>query len=128
MMDLGTLELTPTAIATITNNRSIISECIKTLKRFSDTCSEAFLDGEMSFWEKESVSVFYTIAFFEAVLECSETGVRCYTPKMCQEMESLNSVGTSHPEVLCYTQNQIDALMQMQEAFCKLETSALADI
>lgn len=98
----------------------ILDDAIEASEEFNKAVNEEFLKSNIGFEEANKLSTFFIIAFLKAVKKRSETGISCYLEKFDEELQNIDAVCESNPDIFRSNYNLMTTLMQFHNIMNEL--------
>lgn len=104
----------------ISNIKAMALETIEAAKKFDEEMKRSFLAFEIDFETKKKLSLFYTTALLEAVVEMDEMRVNFFEEDFQKELDNLDYVCENNPAIFADSFTRMRALQEFKMAFVNL--------
>lgn len=104
----------------ISNIKAMALETIEACKKFDEEMKRSFLAFEIDFEIRNRLSLFYTTAFLEAVVEMDERRADFYEEDFQKELDNLDYVCENKPAVFADSFTRMRALQEFKMALTNL--------
>lgn len=98
----------------------ILDDAINASEKFNKAVNEEFLNFNIGFEDANKLSTFFTTAFLKAVKKRSETGIACHLEKFDEELQNIDIVCDTRPELFRDNINLMTALMKFHTTMGEL--------
>ena len=106
--------------AEVRNFDSVLEEAIEVSRRFNSIVNEEFLAFNINFEENNMLSTFFITAFLKAVKNRNKTGIACHLEKFDEELQNIDAVCESNPDIFRSNYTLMKTLMQFHTTMGEL--------
>lgn len=120
MMNTGLVVIANMTEAEIKNFDSVLEAAIKASECFNETVRNEFVNFAIDYETSNMLSTFFITAFLKAVKNRNKTGIACHLEKFDEELQNIDAVCESNPDIFRSNYTLMKTLMQFHTAMGEL--------